>query len=82
MATVASEVRDMREAARGLLLDGWFYYAISAIGEHQLRRVPDAAVLHRYQQAGEALRVLELLGGRDRRSVRVRAPRLDTNAAL
>ena len=50
--TVASEVRDMWEAARGMLLYGWFYYAIYAIGEHQLRRVADAAVLHRYQQAG------------------------------
>ena len=49
---VPSEVRDMWEAARGLLLYGWFYYAIYAIGEHQLRRVADAAVLHRYQQAG------------------------------
>jgi hypothetical protein len=28
--TVPSEVRDMWEAARGLLLYGWFYYAISA----------------------------------------------------
>ena len=42
----------MWEAARGMLLYGWFYYAIYAIGEHQLRRVADAAVLHRYQQAG------------------------------
>lgn len=50
--TVPSEVRDMWEAARGLLLYGWFYYAIYAIGEHELRRVADAAVLHRYQQAG------------------------------
>jgi hypothetical protein len=50
--TVASEVRDMWEAARGMLLYGWFYYAIYAIAEHQLRRVADAAVLHRYQQAG------------------------------
>ena len=50
--TVASEVRDMWEAARGMLLYGWFYYAIYAMGEHQLRRVADAAVLHRYQQAG------------------------------
>jgi Domain of unknown function (DUF4145) len=49
---VAGEVRDMWEAARGLLLYGWFYYAIYAMGEHQLRRVADAAVLHRYQQAG------------------------------
>ena len=41
----------MWQAACGLLLYGWFYYAIYAIGEHQLRRVADAAVLHRYQQA-------------------------------
>jgi hypothetical protein len=41
----------MWQATRGMLLYGWFYYAIYAIGEHQLRRVADAAVLHRYQQA-------------------------------
>jgi hypothetical protein len=51
-STVPSEVRDMWVAARGLLLYGWFYYALYAQGEHQLRRVADAAVLHRYQQAG------------------------------
>jgi hypothetical protein len=39
----------MWEAARGMLLYGWFYYAI---GGHQLRRVADSAILHRYQQAG------------------------------
>ncbi len=49
--TVPGEVRDMWDAARGLLLYGWFYYAIYAIGEHELRRVADAAILHRYQQA-------------------------------
>jgi hypothetical protein len=49
---VPSEVRDMWEAARGVLLYGWFYYAIYAIGEHELRRVADAAILHCYQQAG------------------------------
>jgi hypothetical protein len=48
---VPGEVREMWEAARGLLLYGWFFYAIYAIGEHELRRVADAAVLHRYQQA-------------------------------
>lgn len=31
-----SEVREMWEAARGLLLYGWFFYAIYAIGEHEL----------------------------------------------
>ena len=51
-STVPSEVREMWDAARGLLLYGWFYCAIYAIGEHELRRVADAAVLHRYQQAG------------------------------
>lgn len=49
--TVPIEVRDMWEAARGMLVYGWFYYAIYAMGEHQLRRVADAAILHRYQQA-------------------------------
>lgn len=47
--TVPSE---LREPARGLLLYGWFYYAIYAIGEHELRRGADAAVPHRYQQVG------------------------------
>lgn len=37
--TVASDVRDMWEAARGMLLYGWFYYATYAIAEHQLPRV-------------------------------------------
>lgn len=51
-ARVPEEVRGMWEAARGLLLYGWFFYAIYALGEHQLRRVADAAILHRYQQVG------------------------------
>jgi hypothetical protein len=42
----------MWEVARGVLLYGWFYYPLYALGEHQLRRVADAAVLRRYQQAG------------------------------
>jgi hypothetical protein len=50
-ASVPVEVRDMWEVARGVLLYGWFYYPLYALGEHQLRRVADAAVLHRYQQA-------------------------------
>jgi hypothetical protein len=41
----------MWEVARGLALYGWFYYPLYAIAEHQLRRVADAAVLHRYREA-------------------------------
>ena len=51
-ATVPTEIRDMWEVARGVALYGWFYYPLYAIAEHQLRRVADAAVLHRYRQAG------------------------------
>lgn len=51
-ATVPAEIRDMWEVARGLALYGWFYYPLYAIAEHQLRRVADAAMLHRYKQAG------------------------------
>src|SRR4029077_4780852 len=50
--SVPSAVREMWEAARGPLLYGWVFYAIYAIGEHELRRVADAAVLHCYQQFG------------------------------
>jgi hypothetical protein len=49
---VPAGIRDMWEVARGLALYGWFYYPLYAIAEHQLRRVADAAVLHRYKQAG------------------------------
>ena len=53
-AAAPVEIRDMWEVARGLALYGWFYYPLYAIAEHQLRRVADAAVLHRYKQAGGA----------------------------
>jgi hypothetical protein len=49
---VPAEIRDMWEVARGALLYGWFYYALYALGEHELRRVVDAAALYRYRQAG------------------------------
>ncbi len=48
---VPAEIREMWGVARGLALYGWFYYPLYAIAEHQLRRVADAAVLHRYRQA-------------------------------
>jgi len=48
---VPPEIRDMWEVARGLALYGWLYYSLYAIAEHQLRRVADAAILHRYRQA-------------------------------
>jgi hypothetical protein len=49
---VPMEVRDMWEVARGTLLYGWFYYPLYALGEHELRRVADAATLHCYRHAG------------------------------
>ena len=50
--SVPAEIRDMWAVARGLRLYGWFFYPLYALGEDQLRRVADAAVLLRYQQAG------------------------------
>jgi hypothetical protein len=49
---VPGDVRDMWEAARGVLLYGWFFYPLYALGDEQLHRVADAAVLHAYQQRG------------------------------
>jgi hypothetical protein len=49
---VPEQIRDMWAVARGVLLYGWFFYPLYALGEDQLRRVADAAVLLRYQQAG------------------------------
>lgn len=45
------EIREMWSVAQGVLCYGWFYYPLYAIGEHQLRRIADAAMLHRYKQA-------------------------------
>jgi hypothetical protein len=50
--SVPAEVREMWDVAQGVLCYGWFYYPLYAIGEHQLRRIADAATLHRYRQAG------------------------------
>lgn len=47
---VPIEVRELWEVARGVLLYGWFFYPLYMVGEEQLRRVADAAVLHRYRQ--------------------------------
>lgn len=47
---VPAEVRELWEVARGVLLYGWFFYPLYMLGEEQLRRVADAAVLHRYRQ--------------------------------
>lgn len=37
--------------AHGILLYGWFFYPLYAVGDRELHRVADAAVLHRYRQA-------------------------------
>jgi hypothetical protein len=67
---VPSDVRDMWVIARGVLLYGWFFYTLYALGDEQLHRVADAAVLYRYEQAD---------GPRDSRTGRLPnlKPRLD-----
>jgi hypothetical protein len=44
------DVRTMWAAARGALAYGAFFYPMYALGDEQLHRVADAAVLHRYEQ--------------------------------
>jgi hypothetical protein len=44
-------VRDMWAIARGVLMYGWFFYPLYALGDHELHRVADAAVRCRYEQA-------------------------------
>lgn len=50
--SVPEQVREMWSIARGVLLYGWFFYPLYAIGDRELHRVADAAVLHRYRDAG------------------------------
>jgi hypothetical protein len=52
VASAPVEIREMWSVAQGVLCYGWFYYPLYAIGEHQLRRIADAAILCRYRQAG------------------------------
>jgi hypothetical protein len=47
---VPADVRAMWDIARGALLYSWFFYPLYALGQDQLHRVADAAVLFRYQQ--------------------------------
>jgi hypothetical protein len=49
---VPREVRDLWEIARGVLLYGWFFYPLYALGDEQLHRVADAAVLFAYRKHG------------------------------
>jgi hypothetical protein len=49
---VPDDVRTMWAAARGILVYGVFYYPLYALGDEQLHRVADAAVVHRYEQLG------------------------------
>lgn len=53
---VPLEVRDLRAVAQGALVYGWFYYPLYTLGDEQLRRVADAAVLHRYRQVNGSAR--------------------------
>jgi hypothetical protein len=49
---VPAEVKDLWEVARGVLLYGYFFYPLYMLGDEQLHRVADAAVLHRYRELG------------------------------
>jgi hypothetical protein len=49
---VPADVRDLWEVARGVLLYGYFFYPLYMLGDEQLHRVADAAILHRYRQLG------------------------------
>jgi hypothetical protein len=49
---VPLEVRDLWQVARGVLVYGWFFYPLYALGDEQLHRVADAAILCRYAQLG------------------------------
>lgn len=49
---VPEDIREMWAVARGVLLYGWFFYPLYALGGEQLHRVAEAAVLMRYEQAG------------------------------
>jgi hypothetical protein len=49
---VPAEIRGLFEAARGVLVYGWFFYPLYVLGEEQLYRVADAATAERYRQLG------------------------------
>lgn len=49
---VPEEVRELWEIARGVLLYGWFFYPLYALGDEQLHRVADTAVLYAYRRHG------------------------------
>jgi hypothetical protein len=47
---VPADVRELFAVARGVLLYGWFFYPLFRLGEDQLHRVLEAAVVARYRQ--------------------------------
>jgi hypothetical protein len=47
---VPLEVGELFAVARGMLVYGWFYYPLYALGEEQLHRVADSAVAYRYKE--------------------------------
>lgn len=49
---VPQPVRELWEIARGVLLYGWFFYPLYALGDEQLHRVADTAVLFAYRDRG------------------------------
>lgn len=49
---VPVDVRNLWDVARGLVLYGWFFAPLYAVGNDQLHRVIDAATDHAYRQFG------------------------------
>lgn len=50
--TVPDDVRGLWRVAQGVMLYGWFFHPLYMLGDEQLHRVADAAILHRFQQLG------------------------------
>jgi hypothetical protein len=49
---VPDDVKRLFEVARGVMVYGWYFYPLFTLGAEQCYRVVEAAVGHRYQQAG------------------------------
>jgi hypothetical protein len=45
---VPEPIRELFDVARGAMIYGWFFYPLFRLGEDQLHRVVEAAVVARY----------------------------------
>jgi hypothetical protein len=50
--TVPDDVRALFEVVRGVLVYGYFFYPLYTLGAEQLFRVGEAAISHKYNEAG------------------------------